>query len=155
EPGVKLAFAAYSPGRNNLSPVVVISPEGKSPAVLEKWANQGHDALGLELRGYGETTPDGKSPFGPDDDEAFMGFHLNRSLLGQRVQDVLAVTGSKENVHLAASGGAVPVALHAAALEARISEVTLEGGLLSWSLVVKTPVTRNQLANVVPGALAL
>ena len=43
--------------------------------------------------------------------------------------------------------------LHAAALDDRIEEVTLEGMVLSWSSVVRTPISRNQLANVVPGAL--
>jgi dienelactone hydrolase len=155
EPGVKLAFAVMSPGRNNLASVVAIAPDGKSAALLEKWAKQGHDALGLELRGYGETAPDAKSPVGADWKEAFLGFHLDRSLLGQRVRDVLAVAGSKENVHLMAAGATGPVALHAAALEPHFTEVTIEGGLLSWSLVVRTPISQNQLGNVVPGALAL
>ena len=30
---------------------------------------------------------------------------------------------------------------------------TLDGGVLSWSLVARTPVTRQQLTNVVPRAL--
>jgi dienelactone hydrolase len=155
EAGVRLAYAVMSPGKNSLPPVVVIAPDGKSPAALEKWAKQGHVALGLELRGYGETAPEAKSPFGADWKEAFLGFHLDRSLLGQRVRDVLASAGAKENVHLLANGAAAAVALHAAALEPHFTEVTLEGGLLSWSSVVKTPISQNQLANVVPGALAL
>jgi hypothetical protein len=47
----------------------------------------------------------------------------------------------------------LPVALHAAALEPRIKAVTLEESLISWSDVVTTPITSNQLTNVVPGAL--
>jgi hypothetical protein len=51
-------------------------------------------------------------------------------------------------------GGAGPAALHAAALEPRIKRLTLEGALVSWSAVVRTPVSHDQLTNVVPGALA-
>src|SRR5205085_11356947 len=105
-------------------------------------------------RGSGETAPEGKSPVGIDWKEAFLGIHLNRPLLGQRVRDVLSVNeGMGGACHLAASGAAGPVALHAAALDPRIPEVTIERSILSWSSVVKTPITQNQLANVVPGAL--
>jgi hypothetical protein len=56
-------------------------------------------------------------------------------------------------VHLVAIGSAGPIALHAAALEPRIKSVTLDRCILSWSDVVHTPISHNQLANVVPGAL--
>jgi hypothetical protein len=46
------------------------------------------------------------------------------------------------------------VALHAAALEGRIREVTLEGMVVSWSAVARTPAAVNQLPNVLPGVLA-
>src|SRR5262249_11202251 len=52
-------------------------------------------------------------------------------------------------------GTAGPVALHAAALDSRIKQVTLEKSLVSWSGVARTPVTYNQLTNVVPGALKI
>jgi hypothetical protein len=110
--------------------------------------------VALDLRGFGETAPEGKSPFGVDVREGFLGILLNRPLLGQRVLDVLSVNeGMGGECVLAASGAAAPVALHAAALDGRIPEVTLEKGILSWSAVVKARVTANQLASVVPGAL--
>ena len=37
----------------------------------------------------------------------------------------------------------------------RIEKVTLERSLVSWSAVVRTPISYNQLTNVVPGALAV
>ncbi|GAC1469831.1 MAG: hypothetical protein NVSMB9_14170 [Isosphaeraceae bacterium] len=48
-----------------------------------------------------------------------------------------------------------PIALHAGALEPRIKALTLEGAISSWSDVVRTPLLKDQLSSVVPGALAV
>jgi hypothetical protein len=50
-------------------------------------------------------------------------------------------------------GAAAPAALHAAALEPKVAQLTLEGMLISWSAVARTTITKGQLGNVVPGAL--
>jgi hypothetical protein len=161
EPGIRLPYLLLSPGPTQGFRVLAISGENKAVAAaaggpLEKWVKDGHPVVALDLRGLGELAPEGKSPFGADWKEAFLGFHLDRPLLVQRVRDVLSANaGMGGACHLVASGAAVPVALHAAAVDARIPEVTLEGGILSWASVVRMPVTQNQLANVVLGALAL
>jgi dienelactone hydrolase len=124
---------------------------------LSRHLREGARFLAVDLRGMGETAPAGRrdSPFGADGQEAWLGIHLNRPLLGQRTGDLLAARGkiASDAVRLWAVGGAVPAACHAAALDPSFKEVTLEGGLVSWSSAVKTPLTRNQLSNVVPGAL--
>lgn len=121
--------------------------------------------LALDLRGMGETAPAAlpastrPNYFGVDTKEAWLGIHLNRPLLGQRVADVIAVLNmlrSKPGVgdiHLIGVGSAGPIALHVAALDPRIAQVTLERSVVSWSAVARTPVTQNQLTNVVPFAL--
>jgi len=43
--------------------------------------------------------------------------------------------------------------LHVAALEPCIKEITVERSVLTWSAVAQTPISHNQLTNVVPGAL--
>lgn len=159
EPGVRLPYLLLSRGATNSFRVLAISGDQKSVAAaaggeLEKWVKEGHPVVALDLRGVGELAPQEKSPFGADWKEAFLGLHLNRPLLGQRVADVLAVNeGMGGTCHLLAKGLAGPVALHAALLDPRIPEVTVEKAILSWSAVVRTPITRNQLANVVPGVL--
>ena len=45
------------------------------------------------------------------------------------------------------------IALHAAALEPRVEEVTIEGSIVSWEDVVRTPDSVGQISNVVPGVL--
>ncbi|HYT88090.1 MAG TPA: acetylxylan esterase, partial [Gemmataceae bacterium] len=130
---------------------------------IEKLVHARQMVLALDLRGMGETAPGVLAKgrpnyFGVDQKEAFLGLHLQRPLLGQRVQDVLAViaalkTDTPDGVHVIGVDAAGPIALHAAALEPHIRRVTLERSLISWSAVVSTPITHTQLANAVPGVL--
>ena len=46
-----------------------------------------------------------------------------------------------------------PTVLHAAVLDQRIAAVSLEGCLSDWVSVVRTPISLNQMGNVVQGAL--
>src|SRR5205823_10848694 len=97
--------------------------------------------------------------FGVEYKETFLSLHLNRPLLGQRVFDLLVAVdavavGPGKQIEVIGVGSAAPVVLHAAALDDRIKAVTIDGCVLSWDHVVRTPVSHNQLANVVPGALS-
>jgi dienelactone hydrolase len=168
-PGIKvpaLFFKPAAPAAN--SPLTLyLHGEGKAAAAVacEKLAKAGQEVLALDVRGLGETAAGALNPakpgyFGNDFKETFLALHLNRPLLGQRVYDLLSViealpvggTGSRP-LAVIGVGTAGPVALHAAALDSRIKEVTLEKSLISWSAVTRTPITYNQLTNVVPGAL--
>jgi dienelactone hydrolase/pimeloyl-ACP methyl ester carboxylesterase len=132
--------------------------------LLEKLAGSDRRAMAVDLRGCGETAPGvitpGKVPnFGVEFKESFLGLHLNQPLLGQKVADLLGVinaSATKERgVELCGFGSLAPVALHAAAINDRVKVVTLEGGIVSWDAVVRTPISTNQLVNVVPGVLAV
>ncbi len=99
--------------------------------------------------------------FGTDYETAFLAFNLNRPLLGQRAEDILAAVGflvscrdvDSTKIELIGEGAAGPVALHAAAFDERIAKVTIVRSITSWVEVVNTPLGKNQLANVVPFAL--
>jgi dienelactone hydrolase len=142
EPGVRLAYRPDSPALPAEERLVVLHKEGASIAV--------------DLRGFGETTPEGKAPpFGADWKEAFLGIHLDRPLVLQRAWDLRMFNASLgRNWSVTARGKAVPAALYAAAHEKVIPELTLEGGIVSWGSVLHHPVTTLELSNVVPGALA-
>lgn len=114
----------------------------------------------MSVRGYGPSLPKGptwdtRGQLGADVREAFLGLHLNRPLLGQRVFDVLAAWESaKKKEAILGLGPAGVVALHAAALDTRVKALTLEDSLISWQSVLDTPLNTGQLASVIPGALA-
>ena len=133
------------------------SPNGPVKKLL---ANR-RRVLVADLRGMGETTPDSGRPglLGDCVPEAYLALHLGRPLLGQRVGDLLAVLAaladeSPGGFALEAHGAAGPIALHAAALEPKVFELTLDGAITSWAEVVRTPLSQDQFANVVPNALA-
>lgn len=167
EPGVFVPALGFNPEKplKDSWTVLYLCGEGKAldaapGGPIEKLVKEGRRVVALDLRGLGETAPaplDPKKPgyFGVDFRESFMALHLNRPLLGQRVHDLLSVLQNYEKgeFEVIATGPAGPAALHAAALDSRIKALTLDRSLVSWSSVAKTPVSYNQLTNVVPGAL--
>jgi len=169
EPGISVRGVLLQPEKEGPGPLMIYlngtdRPIDRTQPQLRQLLATGNKVLTLDLRGLGERLPGtAKQPsyFGVDVKEAFLGLHLNRPLLGQRVHDVLAVleTLGKERLGkafiLIGAGKAGPVALHAAALDPRIKGLILEGSLASWTSVVQTPISYDQLTNVVPGALAV
>lgn len=101
-----------------------------------------------DLRGMGDSQPNTcgpdtfRSPYGCDYFYAVHGVMLDRSLVAQRVHDLLSVVDwladhGYRRVHLAARGhGSVPAAL-AALLDDRIVRVTLKNPLVSWSAIAE------------------
>jgi dienelactone hydrolase len=132
-------------------------------------ASPGGRVVLVDPRGKGKTSPKAESgrsasPFGRDWREAYIALYIGRPLLGQRVADLLnileglaAEPGEKEHggFHLVGVGAAGPVVLHAALLDEHglIKQVTLERSLISWADVVERGISRNQMANVIPGVL--
>jgi len=155
-------------------------PKGKLPAVLyvddrgkaagaapggpiEDILKAGIAVLAIDVRGVGETTPvSPKKYWNPEFPIAYLAFHLARPLLGQRVEDVLAALeclAARPEIDAAKIGivgveGGALAALHAAALDERLREVTLWRSIASWMDVVTSQTAKNQLGQVVPGALA-
>ena len=137
--------------------------EANAGGELDRLASSGRTVLAVDLRKVGELTAGAtkgwSEAFGPDVREAFLGIHINRPLLGQRVYDMLSVakyqttTGKSAAVEIIATGTLGPVAQHAAVLDASIKTVTLRDSLASWSSVAKTAISRGQLGNIVPGVL--
>lgn len=162
EPGIAVPALHFHPGQNGKQLLVYLDGLGMHSDAVLQLAKDGQEVLTLDPRGMGETSPGGKpapkSNFGADFKETFMALHLNRPLLGQRTYDVLAVlqTVAKpgQTLNLTATGMAAPIALHAAAFDERIAKVTLDRRV-SWMQVVRTPITYNEMTNIVPGALAV
>lgn len=169
-PGIYVAGLIMPPeqGKRKSGPLVIYlngtdrEVDPAQPRLRELLA-EGSIVVTLDLRGLGGSSPGkakGPSHFGVDFTESYLALHLNRPLLGQRVRDVLAVVEymakeSPEGFTLIGAGKTGPIALHAGALEPRIKSVILEGSLANWTSVVQTPISYDQLTNVVPGALAV
>ncbi|MBX6312846.1 MAG: acetylxylan esterase [Isosphaeraceae bacterium] len=169
EPGIEVPALLVTPDEpaEGGAPLIVAIGHDRAAAfepggLVARWTGKGHAVLLVDPRGMGETAPTPRyhktRDFGPDSQEAFLALHLDRPLLGQRVFDVLRVLDAlvdrtRDGVHLVGIGVGGPIALHAAALDPRIGQLTLERSILSWTEVAETPRARDQLSNVVPGAL--
>ena len=149
--------------------VIYASGDGKDSTAAcngecSRLAAEGRLVLSVDVRGIGETRDSfrgRKEFFGSDWVTAFLSFHLNRPLLGQRAEDLQACLNylasrddvDGEQVQLVGTGKCGPVALHLAALDARVVQVTLVRSIQSWMEVAAEPLAFDQLSNVVPFAL--
>ena len=131
-------------------------------------ARQGFAVCVPDLRGVGDLLPE-LGPGNPryvrshNEEEAYAwaSLMLGRSLLGQRVSDLLAVVrGLRRHpahrdrpVVVAAQGQFTVVAQCAAALSAEIGRLYLSGGLVSFASVAATESYQHAFANFVPGWL--
>lgn len=171
--GLPLPAVAFVPAQEKRTgPRAVLVHDAGKAAVLgpggeaERLVKAGRYVLAVDLSGWGETAPGSPTPgrpnyFGAESRETFLSLHLARPLLGRRVQDLMAVVQYLRNpavkdIELFGFGAAAPVVLHAAALlPDDVAAVALDRGLVSWDVVARTPVSENQFAGVVFGALAV
>lgn len=172
EPGIWLPALAFVPSEEPLAACVYLHEDGKQAAAepdgaIEKLVLEGHLVLAVDLRGIGETRPGGKHSYAsylPTEwRDATLAYLLGRSLLAMRAEEVMQcaqLAGQYGNesaprpVHLVSVGRVGPVALHAAALEPDLfTTAVFHRCLVSWSNVVKTPLSRNQSANLIHGVL--
>jgi dienelactone hydrolase len=157
----ELIFEPNNAGTVGL-PVIYLHDAGKANLValeeIESLVKKRRRVVAVDIRGFGETATSTAKPgaFGNEFKESFLSLHLNRPLTGQRTNDILSVVREvvgKDGGEVIAYGNTVPAALHAAALDTRVSVLTLDGGLVSWDSVIRNPISHNQLVHAVPGAL--
>lgn len=145
-------------------PAVLASPGQMKHAIC---LSDGERSLAIDLRGLGETKPQGSGRgfddlVGPDWKDTTLASLLGKSYVGLRVEDIWACVRAFREItgeaglkpDLIAVGEAGIPALHAAALEPELfGKVRISESLTSWSDVVATPLTRQQQSNLVFGAL--
>ncbi len=156
-----------------------VKREGKLPAVLyvdgrgkqhgaapggpiEALVKEGRAVLAIDVRGTGEMASAKPRLIGKNEFQlSYLGIHLGRPLPGQRAEDVLAALETlldrdeidAKNVRLVGIEQGGPVALHAAALDPRVTEIVVEEAIESWMAVVATPLAEHQLEQIVAKAL--
>lgn len=171
--GCTLPLMTFTPEKEKEASlrVVYVTDSGIAVAAgengtIERLVLKGQSVLATDLRGFGWTSPKKDKGgmvkyFGPEWQEASLSLHLAQPLLGQRVFDCLQAVGLKKHEGefpiervIYAVGATGPAVLHAALFSENIKQVTIENSVASWEDVVHTPISVNQFANVVPGALA-
>ncbi len=172
EPGVSISAIEFVPDwPDDTRPVLIqLSDQPLGDAVGRlpgSGDNQGRRVVLTHVRGLNRPVDGKKKPSWtsePDVNESFLSLHIDRPLLGQRTLDVLNLLESLSGgftaekfpgFELAASGPSAIAALHAAALDERglIRALAVERTTVSWSDVVRSGVSRGQLASIVPGVL--
>jgi len=174
EPGITLPALLFRPAEKIAgSPAVLyIAGENKASDAMTEIASlveAGHMVLAPDVRGQGETARSGTKSgafatwFSSDYDIPMMAFQVKKSLVGMRTMDIVravdllsSLTGENASrlVAVGKGAGAIPL-LHAAAIDNRITTLILEEGLVSWKVMVESKYHRNQLENVVLGALTV
>jgi len=139
---------------------------GRNAAIAGQ-VKAGRIVLAIDVRGFGETTDTFRDPLDPswsmnaDDHSGTIAVALGRPLLGQRLEEVIIALDmlttwldvDKSDVRVEAVGRLETVALHAAAIDDRITDLKTPDAIKSWLDIMKTPEKRNQLCHLVPSCL--
>jgi cephalosporin-C deacetylase-like acetyl esterase len=148
--------------------VLVLEPNGRNVRWREgdlyhQLASTGVAVCAADLRGVGDLAPQFASGapsytrrHQEEEDYAWSGLILGRTLLGQRVADILAFVAAfprDKAIHIAARDKMTVPALCAAALDTRIGALYLSRGMPSWRSLVESETYSHPLANWVPNIL--
>jgi len=169
EPRLLVPALLFTPAAPNGDLCLYLHGNGKDQDAgangpIAQLAAQGKTVLAVDLPGMGETTAGTDALLG-DWKQAFLAYLLAKPYVAIRAESILqcarhyaTMTADKapRRVQVVAIGASGVPALHAAALEPQLfASVVIRQSIPSWDLVVRTPEAKNQLVNVVHGALAL
>jgi len=168
EDGVYLPALMFVPDEaSSENAVLYLHEDGKAADAapdgpIEKLVKAGRTVLAVDLRGIGETQQKKQryfaSHFGSDGQDVYTAYLLGRSYVGMRAEDILTcarfLRDSAKEVELITLGHVGVPALHAAAIEPDMFKaVKIIRPLISFSNVIQSGRSSNQLVNTVHGAL--
>jgi cephalosporin-C deacetylase-like acetyl esterase len=174
EPGIVVPTRLLYPGHNDRLPGVIYlrdrAGDKDDPELFAELARQGRMVAVADVRGFGETqslrnVADVFTYFDPasgmDADFTYATFFLGRPMLGMRVWDALSVfqyLHSRSDIDAArvlivGRGWAGLIALFAAATDARIAGVAVEGIPFSYAEIARTAAYTQPVSLMLPGAL--
>jgi cephalosporin-C deacetylase-like acetyl esterase len=177
EPGIYIPTWVFVPDRHGLnwSAILYVSERGKEAdglefGVLEELALKGNLVISIDVRGIGETRPQhaengSRGVYGHVDDSEttmqYMAWEVNESLTGMRVQDVMRtldycqsrVDVDPTGVRAIGKGMGALWVLFAAALDARISRMVCDSGLLSYGTLAASDRYLHGASIMVPDVL--
>lgn len=166
-PVIMIRPPAHTPVKELL---IFLHDDGKnklldSATLIKSYMQKGYIVLLPDLRGIGETAdnPEFNHPklYNKEYRNAISSLHLGKPLMGQRVTDLQilldylrANTSLRNyNITLKASGLTAMVALHAAAVDDRISRVEADHYLHSFLDITRNVIGKNWYGYIVPGVL--
>jgi cephalosporin-C deacetylase-like acetyl esterase len=145
--------------------------DGMEFGLYERLARKGQMVIACDVRGIGETKPphnpagewpgDFRQLFDVETAITYMAWETDDSLLGMRVQDVVRSVDyvlsradvDKQRFRVAGKGAGALWVLFAAVLDARISDLTAERGLLSYGTLARADRYTHSTGIFVPGIL--
>ncbi|MBP85905.1 MAG: hypothetical protein CMJ64_04180 [Planctomycetaceae bacterium] len=167
--GIPLPGLTFHPVSPDDDAYLYLHDEGKlgdsgAGGPIEELVDDGYAVVSVDLRGQGETSSGKRDDLLGDWKTYSLGYLLGQSLIGKRVEDVLAAghfvayyqkkKDSPRAVHLVGVGQAGIVALHAAAMNPKLfASVTLRDTPRDWSSVVEETVPAGQFDSTVHSAL--
>jgi dienelactone hydrolase len=163
DPALELPTTFVNGGARREVLIVIASDLGRNSTSAQKLsralADAGFSVLGVDLRGWGDTTPDTpkKQKFSWEEFFAWRAIELGRPLLGMRVGDFFAIVrktvGEYKKVYAVGLGTAGLVALHAAALDSGLTGVATVGAPASYQDVMEHLHSTVPVSSLVWGAL--
>lgn len=136
-----------------------------STALIRSYRQQGYAVVLADLRGLGETEDKAElndpKYFNREYRNAMLALHTGHPIVGQRVTDIITLldylgTNSRLSglpIEVHASGWAAVPALHAVALDEKISSLDLYHSVRSYKEVLDDPTGKDWYSIVVPGVL--
>jgi hypothetical protein len=163
DPAIELPTTLVNGGARRDVLIVMASDLGRNSISAKELSRAlvaaGFSVLSVDLRGWGDTTPDTpkKQKFSWEEFFAWRAIELGRPLLGMRVGDFFAVVrktaGEYKKVYAVGLGTASLVALHAAALDSGLAGVATVGALASYQDVMEHLTYTEPVSSFVWGAL--
>lgn len=170
---IPLPCLIYSPfsGSADSRVVVIAMEDGKSglaanDSLIESYVQRGDILIGLDLRGMGETREDEEANawklYNREYHNAMLSQHLGKSIVGQRVSDLLTLLDfmgreypiAGRPVDIKVSGAAGPVAIYAALFRPQIKSIHASASIQTYFDILNFPMEVDWYSYVVPNVLA-
>jgi cephalosporin-C deacetylase-like acetyl esterase len=169
EPGIELAAIRAIPSSQGPHAAVILADEISIDRIAStpdfaRLAKSGHIVVALQVRGAPVDAQNGQSQqfaLGPYMGVNLRAIILGKTLVGMRADDMIRCInwlGSRRDIDRAsltlyAKSGLGMAALHAAALDDRITNVIVENSLVSYKTALDAPLHRNLSEITIPGVL--
>jgi cephalosporin-C deacetylase-like acetyl esterase len=162
-------LAEPQPDQSRRETILYVDERGKTDASkaggdVDELAQLGYTVLAVDVSGIGETAAPwssySNSWFG-NEKITWLALMVGKPLVGLRMDDILRGIDLLREKGLLYGGECLGVGkgtaavdlLHAAVMDSRIAGVAIDGGLLSYASIARTPVHRQIFDAVIPGVL--